>query len=330
MLVCKAARMGAKDYLQTLPRLVVSGGSIIWAAGVAQVWRLDIVTLQWEAMPALVDVRRHHACCAVRKGLVVIGGVTSENAVSGSVEMLAEGEGAFTGQPPLTREGIAGTVAIVVDESSSAAGQVHLLGGYGEYNETVSTVYLVDLATGVCTPQPKLLCERCHFSAARLADGRIVCAGGLGFDDTRTVLSSVEVYEPPAMGAMDGAWTWSEVPEMSVARVGCRGCVLSDGRFAVLGGDDANYESLSSCEALVVGHDEHWEELPPMHEARTFFACVAVAGCIIVAGGFSCTPNGRVWLRSAEVFDEVLGRWLQLPRSLPLDDGLWAMGSTLL
>eukprot|EP00740_Mantoniella_antarctica_P022835 CAMPEP_0198684406 /NCGR_PEP_ID=MMETSP1468-20131203/12182_1 /TAXON_ID=1461545 /ORGANISM="Mantoniella sp, Strain CCMP1436" /LENGTH=63 /DNA_ID=CAMNT_0044429203 /DNA_START=58 /DNA_END=245 /DNA_ORIENTATION=- len=61
----------------------------------------------------------------------------------GSVEMLAEGEGAFTGQPPLTREGIAGTVAIVVDESSSAAGQVLLLGGYGEYNETVSTVYLV-------------------------------------------------------------------------------------------------------------------------------------------------------------------------------------------
>jgi hypothetical protein len=34
---------------------------------------------------------------------------------------------------------------------------------------------------------------------------------------------------------------------------------MSDGRFAILGGKDANDEPLSSCEALVVGHDEHWE-----------------------------------------------------------------------
>jgi|AntAceMinimDraft_12_1070368.scaffolds.fasta_scaffold109118_1 hypothetical protein len=36
----------------------------------------------------------------------------------------------------------------------------------------------------------------------------------------------------------------------------CRGCVLSDGRLAVLGGisDDAY---TSSCEALMLGGDEH-------------------------------------------------------------------------
>jgi hypothetical protein len=57
----------------------------------------------------------------------------------------------------------------------------------------VLTVYLVDLATGVCTPQPNLLCERYQFTAAQLPDGRIVCAGGLDFDDT--ILSSVEVCQ---------------------------------------------------------------------------------------------------------------------------------------
>jgi hypothetical protein len=46
-----------------------------------------------------------------------------------------------------------------------------------------------------------------------------------------------------------------------------------------------------------------------MHDARTDFACAAMAGCIIVAGG-----QNR---QSAEVFDEVLGRWLRLPRDLP-------------
>jgi len=192
----------------------------------------------------------------------------------------------------------------------------------------VSTVYLVDPATGVCTPQPNLLRERCQFTAARLPDGRIVCAGGVDVD--ATTLSSVEVCEPPALGAIDAAWTQRELPAMSVARDGCGGCVLSDGRFAVLGGTDANNELLSSCEALVVSYNEHWEVLPSMNEARSHFACAAVAGCIIVAGGIADrTPNGRFCLRSAEVFDEVLGCWMQLPCDLPYDGGLGAMGSTL-
>jgi hypothetical protein len=329
MLVCKAAHLGAKDFLKTLPRLVVSGGSKTGRANVEQVWRLDLATLRWEAMPVLVDARCDHACCAMRNILFVIGGATSEDAIIGSVEKLAEGEDSFTGQPPLTCGGRGGAVAIQVNESGSATGQVLLLGGYGEDLDSVSTVYLVDLATGVCTPQPNLLRERCQFAAARLSDGRIVCAGGL--DVGVTTLSSAEVCDPPALGAIDAAWTQRELPAMSVARDGCRGCVLSDGRFAVLGGDDVNGEPLSSCEALVVGYNEHWEVLPPMHEARSRFACAAVAGCIMVAGGGAgLTPNGRVCLRSAEVFDEVLGRWMHLPCDLPYDGGLWGMGSALL
>ena len=144
-------------------------------------------------------------------------------------------------------------------------------------------------------------------------------------------LSSVEVCEPPASGAMDVAWTWRELPAMSAARNGCGGCVMSDGCFAVLGETDATCEPFSSCEALVVGHDEHWEVLPLMHEAKSFiFACAAVAECIIVAGGYGRTPNGMGHLRLGEVFYEVLGRWLQLPCDLPYKGGLRAMGSALL
>jgi hypothetical protein len=266
----------------------------------------------------------------MRDNLVVIGGTTDgeETGTLGSVEMLAEGEGAFTAQPPLTCGGLASAVAIEVIESGSAAGQVLLLGGYGADGDPVSTVNLVDLATGVCTPQQNLLRERCQFTAARLPDGRIVCAGGYDFDYAG--LSSVEVCEPPALGAMDAAWTRRELPEMSAARNGCGGCVMSDGRFAVLGGMDTNIGPLSSCEVLVLGHDEHWEVLPPMHEARSRFACAAVAECIMVAGGCGRTPNGEVLLRSAEVFDEVLGRWLHLPCDLPYNGGLLAMGSALL
>jgi hypothetical protein len=91
-------------------------------------------------MPALVDARCSHACCVVRGGIVVIGATTSEAAVLGSVEMIAEGEGSFTGQPPLTCGRKANTVAIVVDESSSAVRHMLVLGGYGEDDQTVSMV----------------------------------------------------------------------------------------------------------------------------------------------------------------------------------------------
>jgi len=49
-----------------------------------------------------------------------------------------------------------------------------------------------------------------------------------------------------------------------------------------------------------------------------------MAECIIVVGGWY--PQRE----SAEVYDEVLGRWLRLPHDLPRDGGLHSMGSALL
>jgi len=182
-----------------------------------------------------------------------------------------------------------------------------------------SSVQLVDLATGVCTQQADLLHLRRNFAAARLPDRRIVCAGGNGLGLNATV---ADMLCPPVQGAMDAAWIRWELPAMSAGRRGCRGCVLSDGRFAVLGGMDNSALLKSSCEALSFGADGHWTPLPPMHDARVHFACESVAECIIVANG---------WLRtSAEVYDEALGRWLRLPYNLPHSRGLYFMGSVLM
>jgi hypothetical protein len=323
--VCRASREGAKAWLRTLPGLVVCGG---WSQGgrVSDVWRLDLATLRWEPMPALVTARQNPVCCAVRGTLVVLGGQTSGED-SSEVEMLSSG--AFMDLPPLSRGGINGATAIEVDESDSTAGQVLLLGGErevladdeedeDEYEVfALSTVYLVDLATGACARQPDLLHSHACHAAARLPDGRIICAGG----EDANYQTSAEVWGPPGQGATDAAWAWGELPAMSVERYGCCGCVLSDGRFAVLGGQGLD-GSLSSCEALVIGDAAHWEPLPPMHDSRRFFACAAVAGCVIVAGG-----PGRT---SAEVYDESRNRWLRLPCNLPYETQLFSMSSALL
>jgi hypothetical protein len=235
------------------------------------------------------------------------------------MEMLLEGAGAFVELPPLSCGAISDATVVVVDEKVSVQGQVLLLGGSRHGGALTSSVQLVDLATGVCTPQADLLHARRYFAAARLPDGRIVCAGGSWVPATAT-----EMWSPPVQGAMDAAWTRRELPAMSARRQGCGGCVLSDGRFAVLGGclgGINNSAYTSSCEALSFGADEHWTPLPPMHETRVYFACAAVAECIIVAGGWQRT--------SAEVYDEALGRWLRLPCNLPHNRSLNFIGSSL-
>jgi hypothetical protein len=230
--------------------------------------------------------------------------------------MLSKGAGAFVELPPLSCGGISYAAAITVDESDSASGKVLLIGGYDQDRYETSAVVLVDLATGVCTTQAPLLHVRSSFAAARLPDGHIACAGGLDR------VSTVDVWGPPLQGSQDTAWTWKVLPAMSAGRHSCSGCVLSDGRFAVIGGM-TNSGITSSCEALTFGDDGIWDALPPMHDSRHRFACVAVAGCIIVAGG---AQHGR----SAEVFDEELGRWLRLPCALPNIGGLLGIESALM
>jgi len=118
------------------------------------------------------------------------------------------------------------------------------------------------------------------------------------------------------------AWTWTGMPNMSTAQYSCSGCVMSDGRFAVLGGRGGNSDDpMLSCEALTIDDSIHWEPLPPMHDARTNFACAAMAGCIIIAGG--------IGYQSDEAYDEVLGRWLRLPHDLPHVSWLGMSGALL-
>jgi hypothetical protein len=100
---------------------------------------------------------------------------------------------------------------------------------------------------------------------------------------------------------------------------------MSDGRFAVFGSGD-HTGSLSTCEAPVFHGDNyadaHWEPLQPMHVAREDSACAAVAGCVIVVGGW-----GR---KSCEVYHEARRRWIRLPCDVPSEGYLSKMGSAML
>jgi hypothetical protein len=131
-----------------------------------------------------------------------------------------------------------------------------------------------------------------------------------------------QVLDPPEEGSpSEASWQWRYLPVNNVERSGRKGCVLSDGRFAVFGGCNASFEDKrSSGEMLTLGGEsERWESLPPMHEARVGFACAAIGGCVVVAGGIDTI--------TAEVYEEALGRWRRLLCNLPNDTELCCMGS---
>jgi hypothetical protein len=138
--VCRASREGAKEWLRTLPGLVVCGGLTGGGAFTSDVWRLNLGELRWEHMPSLTRGRDAHACCAVRGGVVVLGGLVEgqagheEQTVSVGIlgcDSVAAAEDRFV-LPPLSCGTIRGSAAVPIDESESDHGQVLLLGGVNE------------------------------------------------------------------------------------------------------------------------------------------------------------------------------------------------------
>ena len=199
-------------------------------------------------------------------------------------------------------------------------GQVCILGGCGAEMESLHEVCIVDLATGLCKPLPHLGIPRADFMSARLPDGRIILAGGWhGGNDH----DSAEVWEPSRVA-------WRSLPGMGTRRCGGAGCLMSGSRFVVFGGIggvlvDGSRAILGSCQALVLDNGvERWEPLPPMLEARAGFACAAMGGCVIVAGG----RGDNTGLSSTEVYEEAAGLWRRLPCDLP--HALSNMGSVQL
>jgi hypothetical protein len=153
--VCKAAREGAKVWLRTLPGLVVCGGFGRLREITNAVWRLDLGKLRWERMSDLVLPRAHHVSCAVRGGVVVLGGKHTwfkrgENEMAdcftASVEVLDNDSEV----PPLSRGPRVDAAAVAIDESESEQGHVLHIGG-GDGHMITSAVQKVDLATGECT-----------------------------------------------------------------------------------------------------------------------------------------------------------------------------------
>jgi hypothetical protein len=143
-----------------------------------------------------------------------------------------------------------------------------------------------------------------------LPGGRVIVAGGavVADSDDEDFLATAELWDPVTN-------VWTELPPMTEAREDAAGCVLPDGRFAVVGGYSTAHIRLDDGEVYDCARNE-WTPLPApsgmVAGGRDCAALVPVAGGMLILGGEDDT-NGCV---DAELLDEESQQWLELPHGM--------------
>ncbi|MCR4295301.1 MAG: Ig-like domain-containing protein, partial [Elusimicrobia bacterium] len=150
-------------------------------------------------------------------------------------------------------------------------------------------------ATGAWTAGPALTLGRRQHEAVRLADGRVLVAGG--HDPTGAITNAVEIYDPALS-------TWTAAAPMSSGRVAHTLALLSDGRVLAAGG--WNGSSLLSGAEIYDPAANAWTAAAAMSVVRIFSAVATLGdGKILVVGG----SNGDSAIATAEAYDPATGAW---------------------
>jgi len=199
----------------------------------------DPATETWTPTGDLVTGRSEHEAVLLNTGQVlVVGGVGNDGTVA-TAELYNPATGSWraTGTPRDLHQNYFTTTLL-------ADGKVLVAGGYVGplQSSSVGTARaeVYDPATGGWTATSALTTERVGATAARLADGRVLVAGG-AISVTSTKLASAELYDPAA-----GSWTATGSP--ATPRADATATVLTDGRVLVAGGYNSTDGTLASAE----------------------------------------------------------------------------------
>jgi N-acetylneuraminic acid mutarotase len=162
-------------------------------------------------------------------------------------------------------------------------GRVLVVGGSSTGSEAphnLTTAELYDPVAGRWTATGSMLQPRLGMTATRLADGRVLVAGG--YDDLLGVHSfkSAEIYDPQ-LG------TWSATGSLHVPRGGAAATLLRDGRVLVTGGvSDGIDGPVHASAELFDPRLGTWTYTPSMAQPRFRHVAVLLSdGTVLVAGG---------------------------------------------
>lgn len=175
----------------------------------------------------------------------------------------------------------------------------------GEH-DTRTGAELYDPVTGKWTRTGSLLVGRGVHSTTPLQDGRVLVAGGIDYEQSKTpIFASAELYDPAS-----GKWT--ATGPMLGKRFKHSAIRLKDGKVLVAGGTDTEPSEdppLASAE-LYDPATEAWKQTGALNQARETAAAVLLRdGRVLIAGGSVGKFGSYRSLASMEIYDPSTGKW---------------------
>jgi hypothetical protein len=307
--VSRSFRRWGTEALAAMPRPVMAGGETESGEWTSCVAALEMASLRWSsdiAVPSLPEPRVRHAMCGLPGGQITLVGGHADNGYYryDTACRWRPGSNSWEALPSMSTPR-ADAVAVVLD------GRVLVAGGVDDdFIELASAEVLAADGSSWSAVAP-MRTARCGAVGGLLPGGRVIVAGGSNDtgDDGHTVfLAAAELWDPVTN-------VWTELPPMATARLHAAGCVLPDGRFAVVGGRGHPDDDIQRCgEVYDCGRNE-WTPLPApigmVGGGRECAALVPVAGGMLILGGRA--NDGSV---EAELWDEESRRWLELPHGM--------------
>ena len=164
-------------------------------------------------------------------------------------------------------------------------GKVVIIGGSSDYNDGLASVDLHNASSDVLQPVTPMPAPRVWHTATLLQDGRVLVVGGSPQAGTRQPMAVAYVLNIFADGDDNVLrQTWVTTPPMHTARTGHAAELLPDGRVLIIGGFDADYVALRSCE-IYDPVTNTWTLAEDLHTARAGFGCGSGTGWSPAGGG---------------------------------------------
>jgi hypothetical protein len=261
----------------------------------------DPGTLSWSVVPAqLHEARSRHIAALLPDGRVLVAGGRNSSGSMTSVEIFDPATMSFTVTAPMNVARDNFGAEVLEDGRVLVAGGISLDGSPGKVEER--SVEIFDPATETWSFADSFHQYRWDTKLARLADGRILTAGGDSAAGHRGI-PTAEIYDPAAD-------LWNMAQPMSLARREHTLTTLAGGlRILAVGGNTHPQDALvltATCE-LYDANTGNWSVVGSLALARFLHTATLLPdGRVLVVGGRVFTPSFAA-LASAEIFDPTTG-----------------------
>ncbi len=261
---------------------------------------LSATAASWSSAGSLITSRTAHQAILLSNGrLLAVGGFgiytgPLNDSTLSAAEVYDASTDAWVATGAMATRRCYYTATLLPDGRVLAAG--------GENGTAISPTHLASVelynpTTQLWSPTSPMSTARWHHTATRLANGKVLVAGGLV--NSTQALASAEIYDPATE-------TWSPTGSMSAGRAMHTATLLADGTVLVLGGSTNGVTVLSGAE-LYDPNSRVWTTITAMYSPRYGHAATLLTnGMVLVAAGYSSNVLG---LRTSELYDPTNRTW---------------------